>query len=385
MIQWLRSLKSNKVKYILVVCVAVQLLCTGLYLVNFVQVRRQAARELADYTDQLAEAISKELQRNNTYLDATVFDSTYRQMFTYQGMEWVNCASQLQSMYALCNTQATSDYYFFTADVETGDFFEAVTVRVPFENYREVRTKLLALCAEGGDQVYRLLELSDGSRVIYTIWRYDNFACGCWIPESTFLRSAAVIDPKVMYDLVLTSGKAELTNEGNYHLLNVVALPENTTDEIIYTSADESIATVSENGRITAVSEGETVIYITCGNIQQVCPVVCRFTVETQPETEATEAAAGETEEQTEQTTAPTSAPDVVLKLEKTDVMLGVYYEFQLKLDCDLEQNQVTWTSEHPHIATVDENGVVKALKSGTTAITAKYGDQEVSCIVRCG
>ena len=186
-------------------------------------------------------------------------------------------------------------------------------------------------------------------------------------------------------NLVLTSGKAELTNEGNYHLLNVVALPENTTDEIIYTSADESIATVSENGRITAVSEGETVIYITCGNIQQVCPVVCRFTVETQPETEATEAAAGETEEQTEQTTAPTSAPDVVLKLEKTDVMLGVYYEFQLKLDCDLEQNQVTWTSEHPHIATVDENGVVKALKSGTTAITAKYGDQEVSCIVRGG
>ena len=206
MIQWLRSLKSNKVKYILVVCVAVQLLCTGLYLVNFVQVRRQAARELADYTDQLAEAISKELQRNNTYLEATVFDSTYRHMFTYQGMEWVNCASQLQSMYALCNTQATSDYYFFTADVETGDFFEAVTVRIPFENYREVRTKLLALCAEGGDQIYRLLELSDGSRVIYTIWRYDNFACGCWIPESTFLRSAAVIDPKVMYDLVLVSG-----------------------------------------------------------------------------------------------------------------------------------------------------------------------------------
>ena len=42
------------------------------------------------------------------------------------------------------------------------------------------------------------------------------------------------------------------------------------------------------------------------------------------------------------------------------------------------------WSSEHPYIATVDENGVVKAIKSGTTSITAKYGDQEVSCIVRC-
>lgn len=190
-------------------------------------------------------------------------------------------------------------------------------------------------------------------------------------------------------NLVLTSGKAELTTAGNYHLLNVVALPENTTDKIIYTSADESIATVSESGRITAVSEGETVIYITCGSIQQTCPVVCRFTEETQPATQVAEAtdqgATDPTEAATEATTAPTVNPDVILKLKKTDVMLGVYYEFQLLLDCDLEQNQVIWTSEHPHIATVDENGVVKALKNGTTSITATYGDQKVSCIVRCG
>ena len=34
---------------------------------------------------------------------------------------------------------------------------------------------------------------------------------------------------------------------------------------------------------------------------------------------------------------------------------------------------------------TVDENGVVKALKEGTTSIIVKYGDQEAKCIVRCG
>ena len=72
------------------------------------------------------------------------------------------------------------------------------------------------------------------------------------------------------------------------------------------------------------------------------------------------------------------------LKLKQTDFRLGVYYEHQLLLDCGLEQNEVEWSSEHPHIATVDENGVVKAIKSGTTSITAKYGDQEVQCIVRC-
>ena len=100
---------------------------------------------------------------------------------------------------------------------------------------------------------------------------------------------------------------------------------------------------------------------------------------ETVPATVATEPAVVET------TVPVTNAPsDVALKLKKTDIRLGVYLQFTLELDCALEQNQVEWKSEHPHIAKVDENGVVTAVKSGTTAIIAKYGDQEVQCIVRC-
>ena len=82
--------------------------------------------------------------------------------------------------------------------------------------------------------------------------------------------------------------------------------------------------------------------------------------------------------------TKPASTGNIVLKLKKTDIQLGVYYQFQLQLDCDLKPEDVTWTSEHPHIATVDAQGNVTAVKNGTTSITAKYGDQEVSCIVRC-
>ncbi len=76
--------------------------------------------------------------------------------------------------------------------------------------------------------------------------------------------------------------------------------------------------------------------------------------------------------------------PGITLKLKQTDFRLTVYYEHQLLLDCGLEQHEVEWRSEHPHIATVDKDGVVKAIKDGTTSIIAKYGDQEVSCIVRC-
>ena len=203
-------------------------------------------------------------------------------------------------------------------------------------------------------------------------------------------------------ELYIISGKTvELNEEGQMFLLHVKASPDNTTDKILFTSGDESIATVTEDGKITAVSEGETVITISCGVSVMECPVTVKYVEETTvattqaPETTPVEETQAEAEPQnaeteaavteaTEATTAPANLKNVTLKLKKTDICLGVYYEYKLLLDCNLEQNEVTWTSEHPYIASVDENGVVKAIKAGTTAITATYGDQKVQCIVRC-
>ena len=204
-------------------------------------------------------------------------------------------------------------------------------------------------------------------------------------------------------ELYIISGKTvELNEAGQMFLLHVKASPENTTDRILFTSGDESVATVTEDGKITAVSEGETVITIRCGLSTMECPVTVKYIEETTVETteavetaanaqtvpeqenDATEAAA-DAEAATEATAAAqTNLKNVTLKLKKTDISLGVYYEFKLLLDCNLEQNEVQWSSEHPYIASVDENGVVKAIKSGTTSITATYGDQKVQCIVRC-
>ena len=210
-------------------------------------------------------------------------------------------------------------------------------------------------------------------------------------------------------ELYIISGKTiELNEAGQMFLLHVKASPENTTDQILFVSGDESIATVTEDGKVTAVSEGETVITISCGVSVMECPVTVKFIEDTVPatteaetvpeqtkaETDATQETAQETEasegetEATEATQATTPVQtelkNVTLKLKKTDIRLGVYYEFKLLLDCPLEQNEVQWSSEHPYIASVDENGVVKALKSGTTAIIATYGDQKVQCIIRC-
>lgn len=211
--------------------------------------------------------------------------------------------------------------------------------------------------------------------------------------EPTVQTTAAVEDLTVpCLRLTMTSARvAELNQPGGKFLIHVTTSPSDTTDPLLFTSLDESVATVTEDGRIEAVGEGKTVIQVSCGAQVIDVEVTVKFVEETVPPTVAqtepqtvdgTAPAEGETTPAT--TPANTGLKDVTLKLKQTDFRLGVYYEHQLLLDCGLEQNEVEWSSEHPHIATVDENGVVKAIKSGTTSITAKYGDQEVSCIVRC-
>ena len=176
--------------------------------------------------------------------------------------------------------------------------------------------------------------------------------------------------------LALPSGVETLKEAGQMWLLHVVVTPEDTTDEVIYTSEDETIVTVNGDGRLTAVGEGSTNVVITCGSQQIKCPVTVAFEPETEPETTA-----APTEEETEPETTPSNT---TLKLKKTDISfgrLGVYTT--LELDCDLDPNEVEWFTSNSSVALV-RNGVVTAMGPGIAKITVKYNDQTATCIVRC-
>lgn len=82
--------------------------------------------------------------------------------------------------------------------------------------------------------------------------------------------------------LALTSGgTVTFTEKGQMSLLNVVVIPSDSTDKLVYVSSDEKVATVNEEGRVTAVGEGEAVISISCGKREMQCNIVCNFAVET--------------------------------------------------------------------------------------------------------
>lgn len=186
--------------------------------------------------------------------------------------------------------------------------------------------------------------------------------------------------------LVMTSDVYTLLEEQGFSwLINVTALPENTTDEIIFASSDESVAVVGEDGTVTAVGEGMAVITITCGTEQIECNVVCDFTPETTaPETTVPETTVPETT--VPETTVPeTTLPDVTISFVKSDVtsrMIGE--QFPLKVNpSDLDPTLITWSSENESICIVDETGLVTIKGRGTTYVYAEYNGQKIECIVR--
>ncbi len=208
--------------------------------------------------------------------------------------------------------------------------------------------------------------------------------------------------------VVVNDTTPELCEEGQQWLLHVKFLPEDTTDTVTYISGDESVVTVSEDGRVTVVGEGQTIVRIICGTQMVEYPIVVDYSLaipettvsETIPEmevdptgevtgateatdaTESTEATdgAGETTEATEPSKAPS---DVTLKLGKSDITLGVGIQYQMPLNCDLKPEDIEWSIEHTYIARVDDKGNITTVGVGTTMLTAKYGDQEVQCWIR--
>lgn len=151
-------------------------------------------------------------------------------------------------------------------------------------------------------------------------------------------------------------------------LLTVEKIPVDTTDELVFQSADPTIAEVSNTGLITAVSGGETVITVTCGAITAECKVICNMEGVTQPTTEPTK---------------PID-PNFVLKLNREDFTLtSEGATWRLFKDTEtVKASDITWISEDETVATV-ENGKVTGVDYGYTTIIARYGDQEVKCVVR--
>ncbi len=155
------------------------------------------------------------------------------------------------------------------------------------------------------------------------------------------------------------SSDVSLYQKGESATLRVTNLPDGA--EVLWRSADESIASVDADGEVTAVGSGTTTVTVEVDGKTAEITIRCDF-------------GGGGT------------GDGAHLQSGREDVSVSVGEKFDLYLyDSDGNHiDDITYTVEDPSICEVN-NSYVTALARGTTRVIVTYQGQEFVCVVRVG
>ena len=121
---------------------------------------------------------------------------------------------------------------------------------------------------------YRWRTSSDGEFTLYSVTPYEyEFDGDDWSKNDSYVEIAPVEVPAT--DVTLSESSLVL-DVGETAQLTAAVVPEGTTDKLVWSSADESVATVDANGLVTAVGPGRTVITAAAGSVSAECSVTVR-------------------------------------------------------------------------------------------------------------
>lgn len=197
----------------------------------------------------------------------------------------------------------------------------------------------------------------DGTEVTYTDEALESGTYSYYVKEiapddsDIYADSTSEVTEGVVIPVDVTG--VEISNNeisiyvGDSRQLTAVVAPDNATyKDVTWSSDDENIAIVDEEGNVTAVKEGKAVITVTTvdGNFTATCTV----------------------------NAIPVDAESIVLDKDSETVELGSTVQLEATVNpSNTTYKDITWTTMDDAIASVDENGVVTAKGVGTTVITA--------------
>ena len=152
----------------------------------------------------------------------------------------------------------------------------------------------------------------------------------------------------------VTLDKSEATLKvGEKVQLTATVTPEDATNKaVVWASANEEIATVDETGLVKAVAVGETTITVTT------------------KDGDKTASAAIKVE------SGAVAVESVALDITEKELLVGEELQLTATISpADATDKDVTWESSKKSVATVDANGLVKAVGEGEAKITVKTVD----------
>lgn len=154
---------------------------------------------------------------------------------------------------------------------------------------------------------------------------------------------------------VTLSVKQTKLGKGEKFSLSPKVTPSGMAGKLKYKSIAPAIASVSNNGVITAKKKGTTVVMATVGGTTF---AHCVVTVKNAP---------------------------MEVALNKTKIILkkGKTYQLKVTLPAGTASNKLSWNSANKSIATVNSKGLIIANKKGKTTIRIKtYNGKEAKCVV---
>ena len=141
-------------------------------------------------------------------------------------------------------------------------------------------------------------------------------------------------------------------------------LTDEQIDAIVWESSDPAVATVDEEGIVTAVADGTVVISASIEDYTASCIVRCVNVTGNKG-------------------VNPEDSEYVINYEDVTLARKGEYFQLSLKSILDNEVPAYEWESSDSSIATVDSKGIVTAVADGTCKITTTIGEDKFECIVR--
>ena len=183
--------------------------------------------------------------------------------------------------------------------------------------------------------------------------------------NQTTATSASTVATIPCSAITLNATTIELSEVGEARMLYVTITPADSTDEVIFSSSNASVATVTQTGKVTATGAGEAIITVKCGDLEETCVVTCLH------------------ESSTDNTTEPSTEPAGQLTFNRNEFTLLYKGETWSLYTGTVAADEVTFTSDDTSVATI-QAGIVTAVGEGTTQVHAEFGEQKITCKVIC-
>ncbi len=242
------------------------------------------------------------------------------------------------SVFAVCNVEVTKSVSGIKLDSSTHDMYVGDTFRLTY-TISPVGASNAAVSWSSSNTAVATVDQNGlvtakgvGTAVIIVKTNDGGYTATCTINVG-----------RVATGIKLDVTKLVL-NTGDYYYLEYTLTPADTTEgNVLFESSNAQVATVSKNGKVTAVKAGECVIMAKTDNGSI---AYCSVTVNE-------------------------GVNGIKISERELEIKVGEIYEMDVTFEPNEPSNKnFTWASSRPDVATIDSKGNLKGIAGGVTVVT---------------